>query len=195
MGIPNSTRLSEIFEAITINSLWSYREYYLLQAIVDAFGGSATAQMKGLVEAYQEDLSGFQVATKIKHFIATTRSDRSRFSSQSNEPVSPKQREPAFISELSWKLKEKVADYSLAYLEELWTSFARHSSLPPLTALLDTVQQGCVSVTWLIRSNLAFQLMETASDLISFFQKHPFLMVSIDGKCIFERQPTEKGEV
>ena len=194
-AIPESTELRQIFEAITRNKLWDYRNYYPLQVIVEKFGGSASAQVKQWIDAYKKDLSGFQVATKIKHLISITAAKRSRTMSQSDEPLSPEQRAPQFISELSWKLDEEVADYTLDYLEDLWKSFACHSSLPPLTVLLDTVQEGCVCVTWLIRSNLAFQLMDKANDLISFFREHPFLIVCIDGKCIYERQPTEKGKV
>ena len=85
-------------------------------------------------------------------------------------------------------MKTEFYDHSLQYLTEVWKLFSCRYLIPnsPPTALLDRVHRGCLSVTWLIPSNLIPTLVKTARNDAYFFHKHHILRVTVGDDCVYE---------
>ena len=188
--IPVSSKIVEIFEAMRVNNLLSYYNYYALEQIIKHFGGD-DSELTSKMHQYKSDWSAFQLATKIRDYFPHV---RSVFPSECDESVvelRPK-RKHSYFKVLSVKLDECVTDRTLDYLEELWNSLSSILVLPPLYLLLDSVIMNSVLVEWLIPTSKVPEAIEKAKQSADVFRKHPILKVTIDDECVYEVRPADQ---
>ena len=185
--IPVTSDLNTIFEAMGCNQLWSYMNYFPLEQIVKQFGGD-NPDMIGEIEKFKKHRAGFQLATKIKAFIPAAK----KCKHEQLNPVNPEH-----FAKLSLILDERVADYSLKYLEELWQSLSFHMQLPPIELLFEIIDSGSIQIVFLIPTRLVPQVIHQAQYSAYFYEMHHrhVRSVTVGDYCIYESKYTEKGSL
>ena len=173
--IPNSSDVNEIFEAVRRNRLWSYMNYFPLEQIVKQFCGD-NPEMTREVENFKKDRAGFQLATKIKKYIPAAKA-------REHEQLNPVNAD--HFTQLSLKLDECVADYSLKYLEELWQSLSFHMQLPPIHLLFEMIDSGSIQIVFLIPTKLVPQVVHQAQYCAYFYRMHYIHSVTVGNNCIY----------
>ena len=183
--IPRSpTSLTEVFEAITHHRLWDYFHYSPLVRIVQTFGAN-DPEMEGWVETYQKDLKAYQLVTTVECYI------ESDLDVDDLPPANCAKYDSRYYTPVEWKTN--FIDHSLQYLSEVWKVFSSQYLVPdsPPTALLDRVQRGCFSVTWLVPSGLIPQLIKKAKIDTEFFQHNRIVKVRVRNECIYKEVTKE----
>ena len=185
--IPQSSKVVEIFEAVTTNGLWSYWHYTPVEKIVAEYAPNDD-EMKGLLDKYKKELSGYKVMTKIADVIELYKID---------EFADPSRRltvayDPAYLQRLSLKLKTRVTDKSLEYVDELWISLAEYFLLPSLSVLLENIRSGCIEVSWLIPPLFASQIIGNLHENSAFLETKGIVRVLLDGNCFYDGAQDEE---
>ena len=192
-SVPVSSDVSVIFETMRSLKLLTYLNIAGLEQIIKHFCAD-DLEAESKMEQYKRDLSGFELATKIKDsdYISKARSTFPDLIATSPAEILPKQT-PAYLKELAVKLEHCVADYHLDYLRELWKLLSTVLSLPPLYLILDAVIMNSVLVVWLIPTNVVSEATERAKQNADFFKKHPILKVTIGDDCVYSKaEPTSE---
>ena len=187
--IPQSANVIKMFEAVTRNGLWSYWHFTPVEKIVTEYAPNDD-EMKGWLDNYKKELSGYKATTKIADEIE-------RYSIDEIEEADPNRRptmayDPAYLRRLSLKLKTRVTEKSLEYIDDLWLSLAEFFLLPSLSALLDNIQRGCVEVSWLIPPHYVFQIIGNLQENSSFLQSKDIIKVFLDGDCVYDGAQNEE---
>ena len=185
--IPQSSKVIEIFEAVTMNGLWSYWHYTPVERIVAEYAPNDD-EMKGLLDKYRKELSGYKAMTKIADAIELYEID---------EFADPSRRltvafDPAYLQRLSVKLKTRVTEKTLEYVDELWVSLAEYFLLPSLSVLLERIRSGCIEVSWLVPPHFAFQITSNLHENSSFLQSKGITKVLLDGNCVYDEAQDEE---
>ena len=60
------SKLSQIFEWLTINGFWSFLNFYLLERLVDKYGND---ELKTRVSAFKQDMEKFKLEMKLVDFL------------------------------------------------------------------------------------------------------------------------------
>ena len=185
--IPQSENLGEVFEAITRNGLWDFWNYQLLEDIVHRFGGE-DKQMEDWIKKYKADLAGFKACKTILKYLSEVESDFDE--SDSERPAQPKaaKYDKRYYRKLSLKLKVKVTDASLSYIDDIWKSVSEYLLLPPLSALLDHICMGSITVVWLIPTGLVPRILKRIHQTGHFFHHHSITSLVLDGQCIYDEK-------
>ena len=183
--IPQSKNVIKIFEAVTQNGLWSYWHFSPVENIIKEYAPSDD-EMKSWVDNYRKDLSGYKATTKIADAMEIYSSSIEEF-----EEADPDQRplvtcDPTYLRCLSVKLKTRVTEKTLVYIDDLWLSLAEKFLLPSLSVLLDKIQAGCVEVTWLIPPHYVFQIVGNLQENATFLQSKGIMKVLLDGECVYD---------
>ena len=125
---------------------------------------------KGHVDYYTQYL----VATKVVDHVFEHKGDK------------PEDYKPNFIR-LSMKLdKIKVDDCSMAYLVDLWKAVKCCVQLPNLFSVLMDIEEGCVSVMWLVPMYAVPALMRLPRSSPDLFSKFSILRMTINGICFYK---------
>ena len=177
--ISKSSNVNEIFEAMSYHRLWDYWNYYPLEELVQAFAAD-DSNITSMMEAYRQDLESFKVTNKLIDYIDAMRL------TPFERPARYDQR---YYQALSIKLKTKVTEHTLVYIDNIWNKISDLYDLPPSAALLEHIYEGCVLIVWLIPSHLAPQIRSAAAPIgAEFYFKHDITKVELDGKCIYETE-------
>ena len=188
-SVPVSSDISVIFEAMRSLKLLTYLNIAGLEQIIKHFCAD-DSEAESKMEQYKKDLSGFELATKIKDFNYITKA-RSKFPRWCETAELPLKRTPAYFKGLAVKLEHCVAEYHLDYLQKLWGSLSIVLSLPPLSLILDAVIMNSVLVVWLIPTAVVPEAIEKAKQNADFFKEHPILKVTIGDACVYSKaEPT-----
>ena len=190
--LAQSSDLENIFKAITVNKLWTFLDYHLLEQIIELFWES-DQELSDLMEQYKKDLSGYKTATKLKdHIAAALQLDAKTSTSTSDSdslPITGTNYDQSYFRKLSVKLDEPFSEYTLDYLCKLWKSLQDLLRLPPLALLLDTIHEGCICITWLIPKHLASQATERALESAEFFERYRILSIIINDELLYDVKP------
>ena len=177
--IPQSpTSLTEVFEAITHHRLWDYFHYSPLLRIV-LTSGAKDPEIEGWAQTYIQDLKAYLLVTTVEECIEAD------LDNTDLPPAQSARYNRHYYTPVEWKTE--FVDHSLQYLAEVWELFSSHYLKPdsPPTALLDRVQKGCFSVTWLVPSHLIRSLVKRVQLHTEFFQQYRILMVTVERECIY----------
>ena len=180
--IPNSSDVREIFEAMRRNELCDYMNYFPLESLIEHFGGDDT-ELISQMEQYKRDRSSFKLATKIKAYIPAAMSNLG--TSDEPDPLSIK-RDCKYFRRLSIKLKQRVGDHSLLYLDRLWKSLAHALLLPEPLCLLDAILENSILVIWFIPTDVVPRTIQIAQENTAFFRTHPIESVTIEDEPVYE---------
>ena len=186
--IPQSpTSFTDVFEAITRHRLWDYFHYSPLVQIVQTFGAN-DHEMEGWVQTYKKDLKAYSLVTTVEQYIEADLDN-------ADTPANFAKYDPRYCRPVEWKTN--FVDHSLQYLAEVWESFSSHYLVPdsPPTALLDRVERGCFSVTWLVPSGLIPSLIKKAKIDTEFFTNHHILKLTVGDECVYEEIAEESTSV
>ena len=186
--IPRSSNIDEMFEAVTRHKLWDYWNYYPLEEIVQEFAAD-DQEIKSWIETYKRDLKSYKATTKLIDHIADSDSSYVNESPSEEEQLEqPAKYDQQYYQRLSIKLKTKVTDHTLEYIDNLWGKISDLYDLPPRVVILDSIHKGCVSTVWLIPSYLAPKILSAAPHSGDFYRRHEITRVEFDGKCFYQEE-------
>ena len=185
--VPDTTDFGELFEAITRNGFWDSMNYEPLEDVVLQFGDK---EMRDWVEEYKAYLAGFKACTKLVNYIRKVESNSSFDESDTEQPTIPKQAkyDRRYCRKLSLQLKVKITDKSLSYIDDIWSSVSQFFLLPPLSALLDCICEGSITVIWLVPTNVVPQILKRIHQARNFFQQHSIASFVLDGHCLYDEK-------
>ena len=189
--VESAESLNAIFRALTKYGLWDYINYYLLQSIIKEFA-SDDNELNGVMEQYQQDLTGYTLTLNIKTYLDATHcpcpivttSDSESLAEEIASALPPQQKHELFKN-LSFKIDANVTDHTLSYVVDLWKSLAKQFALPQPAMILDSIAEGCLGVTWLIPANLVEYVTKMAHKTSTVFAKKHILRVMLDEQCIY----------
>lgn len=179
--IPYSESLKEIFEGISRNGLWSYRNYAPIRDVVETFGAEYT-ELFGHIEAYENALAGFNLATKIVDYVKVN----DDIDKEEDVLEKPMKYNRQFYRPLSLKLKLNVTNESLAYVDQLWKKLAKFFLLPSLTALLESIACGSLTVTWLVPCSFIEEITTNSLRSACFFRELGIAMVYVEEEVLYD---------
>ena len=167
-----SASISEMFETLTVEAVWDFMNYYLLESIIEEYGDDRTKEM---MEQYKQDLTGYMLVTKIKdHLDAVDLEHPTR-------RVLPIPQEKLF-SLLKTKVKGvNITDHSLKYIRDLWESLQNQFLMPKHVLVLYRIGEGCLEMVWCIPSELAAYVIRKAKESEQYFTEQQFIDVTVDG--------------
>ena len=173
-----SASISEMFETLTVEAVWDFMNYYLLEIIIEEYGDGRTKEM---MEQYKQDLTGYMLVTKIKDHLDAVDLEHP------THRVLPIPQEKLF-SLLKAKVKGvNITHHSLKYIRDLWESLPNQLSLPKHILVLYRIGEGCLEMTWCIPSELATYVVRKAKYSEQYFEEQQFLQVSVDGVHIYNK--------
>ena len=184
--------LDKIFRALGKERLWDYINYYLLQSIIEEFAGDDD-ELNGMMEQYQQDLTGYILTLKIQTYLKSTTTTRDG-ENLVDETVPPRQRHDLF-KKLSVKTHANITDHSLSYVTNLWQSLAKQFALPQLAMILHEIAEGCIGITWLIPANLVKYITQMAQETANMFAKEQILRVTLEDRCIYPMETKLASEL
>ena len=181
--IHDPSNLDALFTALSIAKLWNYDHYDPLEEITKQFLPN-DADVKKFVSDYKNQLTGFYTTTRIADFIKMCDFEDSEQDPEHPLPVHSFTLKDYRKLKLKLKLDRKVSAVTLSYVDELWRSLAEEFDLPCLTAVIHSIIEGSLMVTWLVLPHIAEKIIANRSKATKFFRCHGIVMVMIDD-CIF----------
>ena len=169
--------LGEIFELLMIQGLLSYKNFYVLRAIINHYA-SDESEMKDKLSEYEQALAGYVLVVKMQDYLDAEL--------QQGEQSKP---DPKLFDELSVKLKTNVTENTLKYVNELWDSLAYQVKLPVTALPFHKVAKGCVEITWLVPFHLTHFTTRRLQESSDYFQQENIIRVTIAGRCVYEELP------
>ena len=196
--IHDPSSLDELFTAISIAKLWNYDNYGDLEVIIDEFLPD-NADVKTFVSEYKNQLTGFYTTTKIADFIKLSDFEESHGEQDPQQPLPTDSFTLKDYRKLKLKLKldRKVSAITLSYVDELWRSLAEEFDLPCLTAVIHSIIEGSLVVTWLVLPHIADKIIDSGSTTkaVKFFRCHGIVSVTIDNDTIFDEEQMVRDEL
>ena len=181
--VVESTRsLDEIFRVLSKHRLWDYLNYYLLQSIIEAFADDDD-ELNGMMEQYQEDLTGHILTLRIQTYLDTTK--HPIVTSDSDNEVVPPQQDYKLFRKLTAKCEVNITNHTLSYVVNLWRSLAKQFALPQPAMILHDIAEGCIGITWLIPANLVEHVTRMARETANMFAEENVLRVTLEEQCIY----------
>lgn len=135
------------------------------------------------MQTYKQDLKAYSLVTTVEDYIEAD------LYNADIPPANCAKYDPRYCHSVEWKTSFLV-DHSLQYLAEVWELFSSHYLMPdsPPTALLERVQRGCYSVTWLVPSGLIPLLIKKVKIDTEFFKQHHILKMTVGDECVYEEK-------
>ena len=185
--IHDPSNLDELFTALSVAKLWNYDHYDPLEEITKQFLPN-DADVKVFVSDYKNQLTGFYTTTKIVDFVKM-----SDFEDSEQDPQQPLPTDSFTLKDyrklkLKLKLDRKVSAVTLSYVDELWRSLAEEFDLPCLTAVIHSIIEGSLVVTWLVLPHIAEKIIVNRFDATIFFRRHGIVVVAIDECIIYDEE-------
>ena len=181
INIDDASSMYDIMAAVSRHQLWDYSCYTPIANIAEEFGGD-DGELREWISSYKSELSGFKATTKIVDYIKVCNEEQEF----ADSTQSIKEDMTRFnYRTLTIKLKSRVLEKSLDYIDQLWMSIADHFLLPSLTALLDRIQEGCVEVTWLVPLQIALQIKDGIQNSAEFLKQLGMVKVVVDNTILY----------
>ena len=192
--IPDTVSVADIFEAVSRHQLWDYMNYTPIEEIAKEFGGN-DLELRGWIDDYKSELAGFKATTKIVDYIKLCSDEKEIADSDQSLREDIARYDRRYCRKLTVKLKSRVTEKSLDYIDQFWRSIADHFLLPSLSALLDSIQEGCVEVTWLVPTLSALQIQANIQDSTQFLEKLEVIRVIMEGEILYDEEGLEEVRI
>lgn len=186
--VSNTATIVEIFDALTHNRLWSHFSYSTFESINKEFG-KGDPELKNLVDNYKAELAGFKATTRIIDFIKECNNEDDI--ADSEQTIKGKY-DKKYCRKLTMKLKSQITERSLDYVDEFWRSVADNFFLPSLPIQLDSIQEGCTEISWLISAQAASRI-ESVLHSIKFLQQCEVIKILMDGRVFYTDEVNKVG--
>ena len=182
--IPSSASVSDIFEFITDNRLWSYGHYHPVKSLAEEYLSDCPETVQ-LIVNYKRELAAFNATTNLVDYIAKCE-DREADPAVPLDP-NPIKYDREYYRKLSLKLKTRVTGQTLEYVDKIWRDIAEFFMLPSLSALLDSVVAGSLVITWCIPLHFAMKIIEkvTGAEAEEFFRRNNIMEVKLDEEVVY----------
>ena len=176
----SQSNLKDLFNALTVNKLWSYEHYSPLEKLIEHF----IPDYQSVMETYKGHLSGFHTTTKLIEYMANknipcddTESPPSEFKSSS----------PIYRAlKVRLELDRKISDVTMDYVHRLWVSFAEEYDIPSSTAVIEQILEGSLVIVWLVLPHIAEMIATSVHKSLPFFQRHNITYLAIDNDVIYD---------
>ena len=166
-----SANISEMFEMLTVEGVWDFMNYYLLESIIEEYGDDRTKEM---MEQYKRDLTGYMLVTKIKDHLDAVDLEHSTIPQEE------------LFSLLTTKTDGvNITNHALKYVKDLWESLRKQFSLPKHILVLYKIGDGCLEITWCIPSELAAYVVRKAQESEHYFKEQQFKYMAVDGVHVY----------
>ena len=182
-----SSDLDELFDAVSVAKLWNYDHYGPLEEVTKQLLRD-DATVKKFMSEYKNQLNGYYTATKISDFIKQSKLEESVQDPQQPLPVHTFTLKDYRKLKVELKLDRKVSAMTLSYVDELWRSLAEEFDLPSLTAVIHSIVDGSLKITWLILSHIAQKIRATYFKALRFYQQHNIVKLYIDNDCLYDER-------
>ena len=177
-SIPKSGDLSEIFECLTSTKLWRYDHYGPLEELVEKFLPKDDP-VRTLMSEYVSKLSAFYTTTSIIDFIKISELDDAE---EDNQIFSPKKYNRQYRKlTVKLKLKKKVSELTLDFVDTIWKALQREFDLPSLTVVLDKILEGSLTITWLVLPHIVEKIKAVFYKSLNFLQHHSIVSIELYG--------------
>ena len=187
--IPEVPDFTKIFNAMTTTKLWRYDHHGALEELAESFlpeDDPARAQ----VTEYKSQLTGFYATTRIIDFIKLNElEDREEIPGHVFSPKKYNSHYQKLTVEL--RLDRDVSELTLEYVDKLWRALAKEFHLPPLTAVMDKIVEGSLTITWLLLPHIIEKIRATYFKSVEFFQQHNIISIELYGVFKIYYEETE----
>jgi hypothetical protein len=185
--IHNPPNLDALFRAVSGAKLWNYDHYDPLEEITKQFLVD-NADVKKSVSDYKSQLTGFYTTTRIADFIKLSDFEESEQDPQQPLPTDSFTLKDYRKLKLKLKIDRKVSAVTLLYVDELWRSLAEEFDLPSLTAVIHSIIEGSLVVTWLVLPHIAEKIIANSSKATKFFSRLGIVELVIDKRIIYDAE-------
>ena len=182
------TSFKELFNALSVSKLWNHDHYSPLESIIRQYLAD-DANVKAAMLKYKGQLTGFYAMRKFADFVKL-----SDFEDSEQEPQQSLSLD-TYTSQDYRKLKlklnlgnRKVSSLTLKYVDEVWRSLAEQFDLPSLTAVIHSIVEGCLEITWLILPHFAEKIVDKSTSAVKFFRSHKIVHVAIDDFIVYDEE-------
>lgn len=176
------TNLSDIFNAVTTKNLWNHHHHSPVEKVIKRF----IPDQLSLITEYKDHLSGFYTTTKLIEYIASNNLEPDMEIDSDDELNLTTQHYRKLTVRLN--IGRRISDYSMAYVRDLWVSFAEEFNIPSLTVVIDKILEGSLEIVWLVLPHVAEMIAASAHKSVSFFRRHGIVYVAIDDCAIHNTQ-------
>jgi hypothetical protein len=182
--IQNPSDFDHLFRALSVAKLWNYDHYGPLEDVTKRFLSDNVA-IKNLVSKYKNDLTGFYTTTKIADFIKVHKSkfEDTEQDVEESLPVDTYTLKDYRQLKVTLNVGRKISKVTLSYVDELWRSLAEEFDLPSLTAVIHSIIEGSLVVTWLVLPHIAEIIIANSSKATKLFHHLGIVELAID-ECI-----------
>ena len=186
--LANTSTITDILQVLTSTTKWKCDSITALEEICKKIGRGNKDLMK-MITDYKSKLAGFKATTKIIHYMTSMNSDQEEM--EEFEPASSgiqqtmAEHDEKYCHKLSVKLKARVTEKCLDYVDDLWTSIVEYLYIPALPALLMKICDGCIEVTWRISSRTARDIKAQAWKFRKMAQKFDIISMKLDREILY----------
>ena len=159
-----------------LNLYWSFLDYSLLEHIINRFGNTT---LKRQMKTYASDLSQFRKNTTVRQYVSNCPGSCHR----RVEPL------PPHFSKIMCTLDRKASECTLDELEQTRKKFCREFSLSEFVVTLGNLEDGSVTIWWIVPSVIVPELTTAVHNrATTFVEDCRVLVLAIDGRNVFDRQ-------
>ena len=169
-NLTKADNLKEIF--CHLNLYWDSFNYTLLEMIVNNYGSAA---LRKKMTEYVSDLRQFWRQTTVAEYIPLCKSKK-KFTTVPKE-----------LAEVTCKLDKPVSQCTLLELEELRFELCHRYNLRKFALMLIDVDEGSVTVTWLVSREFLLNFEQPLEDVTSTEIWRSVYLLLVDTKCVNEK--------
>ena len=155
-----------------LNLYWDSFNYTLLEMIVNKYGSTG---LKEEMAEYIRDLRQFWQQTTVAEYIPLCKS-KQRFTTV-----------PDKLTKVTCKLNKSASQCTLLELEDLRSSLCQHYHLQEFALKLFNVDEGSVTVTWLVSREFLLNFETPLEDVTSTEIWRSVYLLLVDTKCVYEK--------
>ena len=176
--IPEDSNLTKIFNAMTTTKLWRYDHYGPLKDLAESFLPDDDPARARVTE-YDSQLTGFQATTRIIDFVKLNElEDREEIPDRMFSPKKYNSHYQKFTMKLGLARDAKGAsELTLEYVDKLWKALMKEFHLPPLTAVMDKIVEGSLTITWLLLPHIIEKIRATYFKSVKFFEQNNIISI------------------
>ena len=177
-NIPEGYNLTKTFDCVTFAKLWHYDHYDPLEELAESFLPDDDPA-RALMTAYVTQLSAFYATTRIIDFIKISEDDDPE---EDKQPFSPKRYNRKYRQlTVKLKLQKNISELTLDFVHELWKALQKEFTLPSLTAVIDKIIEGSLTITWLVLPHVVEKIKSKFYKSLKFLQHHGIVSIELYG--------------
>ena len=138
-NIPKVDDLCKVFECVNISRLWRYDHYGPLEELTEAFLPEDNQARVHMTE-YVSRLDAFYATISLLDIVKYSDYEHTE---EDNQPFSPKKYNRQYrLLTVKLKLKYRMSELTLGFVNDIWKKLQSRFDLPSLTAVIDQIISG-----------------------------------------------------